>query len=120
VRDGELLRRAFTLTPDYLADAEAGAREVNFSDLGLQLTRGARAFKVWLSVRHFGVAAFRAAIDASLDLALLAERHIGTHPELELLSGAHLGIVCFRRRVPGAAWRRRRGCTAPTRSGSAR
>jgi glutamate/tyrosine decarboxylase-like PLP-dependent enzyme len=102
VRDGELLRRAFTLTPDYLADAEAGAREVNFSDLGLQLTRGARAFKVWLSVRHFGVAAFRAAIDTAIDLAQLAERHVREHEELELLSPANLGIICFRRRVPGA------------------
>ena len=40
---GERLRRAFTLTPDYLADAEAEDEEVNFSDLGTQLTRSARA-----------------------------------------------------------------------------
>ena len=64
VREGARLRRAFTLTPDYLADAEAEDEEVNFSDLGVQLTRSARAFKVWMSVTLFGVAAFRAAIDA--------------------------------------------------------
>ena len=34
VREGARLRRAFTLTPDYLADAEAEDEEVNFSDLG--------------------------------------------------------------------------------------
>ena len=101
VREGERLRRAFTLTPDYLADAEAEDEEVNFSDLGIQLTRSARALKVWMSVTLFGAAAFRSAIDASLDLAQLAEARVREHPELELLSPAQLGIVCFRRRFPG-------------------
>jgi selenocysteine lyase/cysteine desulfurase len=101
VREGDRLRRAFTLTPDYLADAEAEDEEVNFSDLGVQLTRCARALKVWMSVTLFGAAAFRAAIDASLDLARLAEARVREHPELELLSPAQLGIVCFRRRFPG-------------------
>ena len=36
---------------------------MNFSDLGLQLTRSSRAFKLWISLRYFGVAAFRRAID---------------------------------------------------------
>ena len=101
VREGERLRRAFTLPPDYLADAEAEDEEVNFSDLGIQLTRSARALKVWMSVTLFGAAAFRSAIDASLDLAQLAEARVREQPELELLSPAQLGIVCFRRRFPG-------------------
>ena len=101
VREGERLRRAFTLTPDYLADAEAEDEEVNFSDLGIQLTRSTRALKVWMSVTLFGAAAFRSAIDASLDLAQLTEARVREHPALELLSPAQLGIVCFRRRFPG-------------------
>jgi hypothetical protein len=103
VRESDRLRKAFTLTPDYLADAEAEEEEVNFSDLGVQLTRSARAFKVWMSVTLFGAAAFRAAIDASLDLAELAERLVRERAELELLSPAQLGIVCFRRRFEGDA-----------------
>src|SRR3954451_989463 len=101
VREGDRLRRAFTLTPDYLADAEAEDEEVNFSDLGIQLTRSARALKVWMSVTLFGAGAFRSAIDASLDLAQLAEARVREHPALELLSPAQLGIVCFRRRFRG-------------------
>ncbi|HKO28300.1 MAG TPA: aminotransferase class V-fold PLP-dependent enzyme, partial [Solirubrobacteraceae bacterium] len=103
VRDGERLRAAFEVVPDYLKDAAAHAGEINFSDLGFQLTRSSRALKVWLSLSYFGVDAFRAAIDRSLDLAVHAERLIGEHPELELLSPAQLGIVCFRRRFAGAA-----------------
>jgi glutamate/tyrosine decarboxylase-like PLP-dependent enzyme len=99
VREGHLLPRAFTINPDYLADYKS--EEVNFSDLGLQLTRSARALKIWLSFNYFGADAFRAAIDRTLDLALLAERQIREAPTLELLSPATLGIVAFRRLFDG-------------------
>jgi aromatic-L-amino-acid/L-tryptophan decarboxylase len=101
VREGHLLRRAFEVTPDYLRDAAVQDAEVNFSDLGLQLTRGWRALKVWLSIQTFGLDAFREAIDNALDLAALAEARVRETPELELLSPAQLGIVCFRRRFAG-------------------
>ncbi len=101
VREGERLRTAFEVVPDYLKDAAAHAGEVNFSDLGFQLTRSSRALKLWLSLSYFGVGAFRAAIDRCLDLAVRAEQLIGERSELQLLSPAQLGIVAFRRRFPG-------------------
>ncbi len=101
VRDGPLLSRAFHIMPDYLQDTAVGGVEVNFADRGIQLTRAARALKLWISLQYFGVDAFRAAIDRSLDLALLAEERIRASAELELLSPATLGVVCFRRRPPG-------------------
>jgi aromatic-L-amino-acid decarboxylase len=52
VRDGPQLKDAFTINPDYLADYKSD--EVNFSDLGLQLTRTARAIKIWLSFNYYG------------------------------------------------------------------
>lgn len=75
--------------------------EVNFSDLGLQLTRGARALKVWLSINYFGLDAFRQAVDRAIDLASDAEHQVRQSPTLELLSAASLGIICFRRRFEG-------------------
>ncbi|MEA2372939.1 MAG: aromatic-L-amino-acid/L-tryptophan decarboxylase [Solirubrobacteraceae bacterium] len=99
VREGHLLKDAFTINPDYLADYKS--EEVNFADLGLQLTRTSRALKIWLSFNYYGTDAFRRAIDRSLDLAQLAERHVADAPTLELLSPATLGIICFRRRVDG-------------------
>ncbi|HEX2272968.1 MAG TPA: aminotransferase class V-fold PLP-dependent enzyme [Acidimicrobiales bacterium] len=101
VREGRLLKEAFEITPDYLHDAETAQREVNFSDLGIQLSRTARAFKLWMSLRYFGVDAFRAAVDRSLDLAAYAQQRIESSPELELLLPANLSVVCFRRRPPG-------------------
>ncbi|HEY2772357.1 MAG TPA: aminotransferase class V-fold PLP-dependent enzyme [Solirubrobacteraceae bacterium] len=99
VREGHRLKNAFTINPDYLADYKSD--EVNFSDLGLQLTRTARAIKIWLSFNYYGTDAFRQAIDRSIDLAELAEQEVAARPELELVSPASLGIICFRRRFDG-------------------
>jgi len=101
VRNGAALERGFEISPDYLTDAAPADREVNFSDRGLQLTRSCRALKVWISLRCFGVGAFRAAIDRCLDLAAYAEREIVASRELELMTPASLGIVTFRRRPSG-------------------
>ena len=56
-----------------------------------------------MSLRTFGVAAFREAVDGSLDLARLAQRIIEEDPRLELMTPATLGVVCFRRRFEGVA-----------------
>ncbi len=100
VRRQEALIRAFSIAPDYLQDIDG---EKNLGDWGLQLSRGARALKLWWSLQAFGVDAFRRAIDASLDLAALAVERIEAHPALELLAPPSLGIVCFRRTEPAIA-----------------
>jgi aromatic-L-amino-acid/L-tryptophan decarboxylase len=101
VRRGHYLREAFEITPDYLKDTEVLAREVNFADRGVQLSRMCRALKLWVSLKYFGVAAFRMAIDRSLDLAREAQARIENSGKLELLVPATLGVVCFRRRFEG-------------------
>jgi glutamate/tyrosine decarboxylase-like PLP-dependent enzyme len=102
VRNGAFLRRGFQIGAEYLYGIQtAEDEEVNFSDLGLQLTRTSRAIKLWMSLKYFGVDAFRAAVDRCFDLALHAQTLIEASPELELLTEASLGIVTFRRRPPG-------------------
>jgi aromatic-L-amino-acid/L-tryptophan decarboxylase len=98
VRDGSRLRSAFLITPDYLREAVALEREVNFSDLGLQLSRMARAFKVWVSLQYFGLGAFRRAIERTFDLAERAHDRIQASDRLELATAPSLGVVSFRRR----------------------
>jgi aromatic-L-amino-acid decarboxylase len=99
VRDRELLRQSFYIAPDYLRDAEvAGDREINFSDVGIQLSRRSRALKVWLSLQYFGLDAFRATIDRCLDLTALGQQYIEESKELELVVPATLGVFCFRRK----------------------
>ncbi len=102
VREGGLLRSAFEIVPEYLRETQMTAPDVNFANRGLQLTRGARSLKVWLSLKYFGVDAFRRAIDRSLDLAELAQERIERSEALELITPVSLGVLTFRRRFPWA------------------
>jgi aromatic-L-amino-acid/L-tryptophan decarboxylase len=125
VRDGARLARTFSVHPDYLDDTGThGAGEVNLADWGLQLSRGFRALKVWMSVQAFGLAAFRTAVQRNLDLASYAEGLVQNQAELTLMAPTTLGIVCFRREWPGCdeAETERRGIAladALERSGTA-
>ena len=95
VREPGLLERTFALDGAYLRDVTGG--EVNFRDRSLQLTRGGRALKLWLSVRVFGLAAFRDAVARGIALAEHAEALLAARPGWEVVTPAQLGIVCFRR-----------------------
>src|SRR6516165_1999511 len=102
IRDGARLERTFAIHPDYLDGNDShGAGEVNFADRGLQLSRGFRALKIWMSVHTFGLAAFRAVIQRNLELAEFAQALVRSHAGLTLMAPATLGIVCFRREWPG-------------------
>ncbi|MGH6718303.1 MAG: pyridoxal phosphate-dependent decarboxylase family protein, partial [Alphaproteobacteria bacterium] len=96
VRDPAWLRRAFAMDADYLQDTGAGQGEINFCDHGLQLTRGFRALKLWMTVQVFGMDALQAAIDHGLDLAEHAGRLLEAHPRFEVMTPPSLGVVTFR------------------------
>jgi glutamate/tyrosine decarboxylase-like PLP-dependent enzyme len=95
VRQPGVLERTFALEGAYLRDTLTG--EVNFRDRSVQLTRGGRALKLWLSIRVFGLAAFREAVGRGIALAEHAEALLRERPGWEVVSGAQLAIVCFRR-----------------------
>jgi len=95
LRDAALLKKAFQIMPEYLRDVHRGVDEVHPCDYGIQLTRSFRALKVWLSLRTFGLEAFRAAITRGFELAECAERELRARPGWEILSPAQMGIVCF-------------------------
>ncbi len=102
VRDTQTLEGAFRILPEYLQDTALGKEHVNFADRGIQLTRGFRALKIWMSVQTLGLKAFREAIETGIRHAREAERYITGSPALEMMGPSSLGIVCFRFRPPGS------------------
>lgn len=92
------LERAFTMTPDYLADVAGANDEVDFRDRSLELTRRGRALKLWLSFRIYGADRMRAAIAHGIALAEEAQRLIAQDDEWSVVSPAQLGIVTFAKR----------------------
>jgi len=93
-----VLKRAFHMSPDYLADVTAVDEEVDFRDRSLELTRRGRALKLWLSFRIYGVERLSAAIAHGIALAEHAERVIARDRGWQVVTPAQLGIITFARR----------------------
>ena len=100
-REPRRLEDAFSVHPEYLTDVRAREHEVNFADLGPQLTRAAHALKVWMSINYFGVAEIREAIARGIKRAEYAAERLGTMPDFEILSPPQFGVICFRARPGG-------------------
>lgn len=98
VRRGKLLSKHFQIHPEYLQDVVAGDGEVNFCDLGIQLTRRFGALKLWMTIQLFGLDHLRSAVSRGIVLAEKAEGLIDAEGELDVVSKAELGIVTFRYR----------------------
>ncbi len=99
VRREEDHRRAFAVTPEYLSHGGerglmAGSRW--FSDYGIQLSRGFRALKVWMSIKEHGIEKYARLIRQNVQQALYLAGRIDADPELERLAPVPLNIVCFR------------------------
>lgn len=100
-RDPARLRAAYQILPEYMLDVAPGEERVNFADHGEQLTRQARALKVWLNVRYYGLAALRAQVDRAMSLARHAEKLVREEPLLEVTAPQGLSVLCFRVHPPG-------------------
>jgi aromatic-L-amino-acid/L-tryptophan decarboxylase len=102
VRDAELHRSTFAMTASYLGESKRGpiAGGFPFADRGIDLTRGFKALKVWLTLKAQGVRKLGELIEQNVDQAQYLARLVQAHSELELLAPAPLNVVCFRY-VPG-------------------
>ena len=92
VRDPEALRAAFAYHPPYYHFEE---RATNYVDYGPQNSRGFRALKVWLALRHAGAAGYRTMIADDIRLSQLMAEAVGRHAELQLVTQG-LSITTFR------------------------
>lgn len=98
VRDGALLRDAFSLVPPYLRTEEGkGFGGLPwFSEYGPQQTRGFRALKLWMTMLAVGREGIAARIERHVALARRLASRIGTADDLEVVAVGPLSIVCFR------------------------
>ncbi len=92
VRDPESLQAAFAYHPPYYHLEE---RATNYVDYGPQNSRGFRALKVWLALRHAGAAGYRAMIAEDIRLSRVLADAVAAHPDLELAT-QDLSITTFR------------------------
>ncbi len=100
VRDGASLTAAFSMEAEYLRETRAPSVPLNYYDLGPQLTRSFRALKIWMSVRTFGLDAFRQAVEHGIALVEYAEQLVSASPCWEVVTPAQLAVLTFRPRLP--------------------
>ncbi|HEX8098016.1 MAG TPA: pyridoxal-dependent decarboxylase, partial [Pyrinomonadaceae bacterium] len=93
----DVLRRAFSLVPEYLRTTE-GEEVRNLMDYGIQLGRRFRALKLWMILRYFGSEGLAARIREHCRLARLFASWVEESSAWELLAPAPFSTVCFRAR----------------------
>jgi aromatic-L-amino-acid/L-tryptophan decarboxylase len=94
-RHTDLLKRAFSLVPEYLRTPEQ-EKVRNGSDYGIQLGRRFRALKLWMVLRYFGHEGLAARIREHCRLAQLFASWVKDSNDWELMAPVPLGLVCFR------------------------
>ncbi|HEY2925079.1 MAG TPA: pyridoxal-dependent decarboxylase [Candidatus Eisenbacteria bacterium] len=98
VRWPEQHRATFVSPADYLAHLTRGlpAGPIWFSEYGVQLSRGFRALKVWMSLKEHGVRKYGRLVEQNCEQAKYLEGLVKGHAELVLMAPRSLNIVCFR------------------------
>jgi aromatic-L-amino-acid decarboxylase len=97
-KDAAAHRNAFTNVVSYLTAHERGlaAGPEIVSNLGMELSRGFKALKVWMSLKEHGLDKYAAMIGQNIDQAFYLGLKIGDEPLLELLTPVTMNIVCYR------------------------
>lgn len=101
VKSADDHRRAFSLTPSYLAHGEGdrGLTGVDvpwLSDLGFELSRGFHALKAWMTIKEQGIEKYGRLIQQNIDQAHYLASLVSAAAELELALPVSLNVVCFR------------------------
>ncbi|MBI4703733.1 MAG: decarboxylase [Deltaproteobacteria bacterium] len=110
VRDGEALRQAHAASAGYLPALPEGEM-YDPSQYGPELSRPYRGLGVWLPLKLFGAARFRAALSEKRELALLAAERLAAVPGIEIVAPPELSLFAFQLGRPGASPQERNAAT---------
>jgi len=94
-RRPEVLRQAFSLTPEYLRTGEADS-VTNLMDYGVSLGRRFRALKLWMIIRALGTERIANTIQEHISYAKRLAKIIESTPSFELLAPVPFSTVVFR------------------------
>jgi L-2,4-diaminobutyrate decarboxylase len=97
VRERKWLMQSFGMGAEYIRDAaDAGDEMPNFWNYGPELTRPARAMKLWFTLQVLGLDALGKMIDQGFMLAEAAEKELKALPNWTIVSNAQMAIINFR------------------------
>lgn len=101
IKDAELQRRAFAAPANYLLKHDRGLASgpEAYSNQGMELSRGFKALKVWMSIKENGIDRYAQLIQQNIEQAAYLGELIQGAKDLELLAPVTLNVVCFAHRT---------------------
>ncbi len=97
IRDKEKHHQTFSPSGSYLSHLPRGlASGTWLSEYGLQLSRGFKALKIWMSFKEHGIDKYRRLIEQNIKQASYLVKLIENSKDLKLLAPVPMNIVCFR------------------------
>ncbi len=94
-RRPDILRRAFSLVPEYLKSQE-DPRATNFMDYGVPLGHRFRGLKFWFVLRYFGRERLAASLREHIECAQKLAAEIRKDARFEISAPHPFSTVCFR------------------------
>jgi aromatic-L-amino-acid decarboxylase len=94
-RRPDILRRAFSLSTDYLKTQE-DPRAHNLMDYGVPLGHRFRALKLWFVMRYFGRDQVETMLRAHIEWAQRFATLVDSHAGFERVAPVPFSVVCFR------------------------
>lgn len=101
VRDGEALRRVYSLRGDYMPPAQEGDEFVDFCEISPELSRRFRGLEVWLPMQLHGLDAFRDALAEKFELSDRIHEELAATPGVEIVASPQLTVTAWRLRPDG-------------------
>jgi glutamate/tyrosine decarboxylase-like PLP-dependent enzyme len=98
VRSREAHLKSFTIPASYLSNLKGGVAKgaTLFGDLGIDLSRGFRALKAWMSLKTHGFDMYARMVEKNVAQAKYLASLVESSNALELVAPVPLNVVCFR------------------------
>ncbi len=98
VRNKATHYKAFSLQAAYLQHEKRGmgGGDIWFSDYGVELSRGFKALKIWMSIKEHGIKKYGRMVTQNVEQVQYLKLLVNNNPKLELTAPAPLNLLCFR------------------------
>ncbi|WP_343485620.1 pyridoxal-dependent decarboxylase [Allomuricauda sp. d1] len=97
VRSWNHLKRTYYKKAAYLDTELANdGNRLEFNEHYFQLSRNAKAFKVWMTIKAYGMDRIKAMIQKDIDLTQYLNEQVAASQDFELVADSKLAVSCFR------------------------
>lgn len=98
VKNKDYHYKSFSLTQEYLVHQTRGlgSGDLWYSDYGLQLSRGFKALKIWMTIKEHGIKKYGEMIEQNIQQAIYLTKLVEENHNFEMLAPTNMNIVNFR------------------------